>query len=78
MYAGNFNDPEKVMRKNCHGYEQDSDIYGACRHKMAFHQFCLSTDDTVFNGWKGKDVKGLFKSYDLKLSTVALNTEQFS
>ena len=25
-------------------------IYGACRHKTTFHQFCLSTDDPVFNG----------------------------
>ena len=32
-----------VMNKN-------SDIYGACRHKTTFHQFCLSTDDPVFNG----------------------------
>ena len=32
-----------VMNKNL-------DIYGACRHKTNFHQFCLSTDDTVFNG----------------------------
>ena len=27
----------------------NSDIYGACRHKTTFHQFCLSTDDPVFN-----------------------------
>ena len=27
-----------VMNKN-------SEIYGACRHKTTFHQFCLSTDD---------------------------------
>ena len=32
-----------VMNKN-------SEIYGACRHKTCFHQFFLSTDDTVFNG----------------------------
>ena len=32
-----------VMNKN-------SDIYGACRHKTTFHQFCLITDDPVFNG----------------------------
>ena len=35
-----------VMNKN-------SEIYGACRHKTCFHQFFLSTDDPVFNGWKG-------------------------
>ena len=32
-----------VMNKN-------SEIYGSCRHKTCFHQFCLSTDDPVFNG----------------------------
>ena len=32
-----------IMNKN-------SKIYGACRHKTAFHRFCLSTDDPVFNG----------------------------
>ena len=31
-----------VMNKN-------SEIYGACRHKTTFRQFCLSTDDPVFN-----------------------------
>ena len=29
------------------------DIYGACRHKTIFRQFCLSTDDLVLQ------VKGL-------------------
>ena len=52
-----------VMNKN-------SDIYEAFRHKMTFHRFFLSTDDPVFNIWKGWAVKGLFKSYDLKPSTV--------
>ena len=27
-----------------------SEIYGACLHKTAFHQFFLSTDYLVFNG----------------------------
>ena len=27
-----------------------SDIYGVCRHKTTFRQFCLSTYDPVFNG----------------------------
>ena len=31
-----------IMNKNL-------DMYGACRHKMTFHQFFLSTDDPVFN-----------------------------
>ena len=29
--------------------DKNSEIYGACRHKTTFHQFCLSIDDTVFN-----------------------------
>ena len=53
----------KVMNKN-------SDIYAACRHKTTFHRFFLSTDDPVFNGLKGSAVKGFFKSYDLKPSTI--------
>ena len=35
-----------IMNKNL-------DIYGACQHKTTFHRFRLSTDDPVFNGWKG-------------------------
>ena len=53
-----------VMNKN-------SEIYGACRHKMTFRRFFLSTDDPVFNGWKGWAVKGIFKYYDLKPTRVA-------
>ena len=36
------------------------EIYGACRHRTNFYQFCLSTDDSTFvlNGWKGEVVKG--------------------
>ena len=29
------------------------DIYGACRKKTALHQLLLSTDDPIFNRWKG-------------------------
>ena len=32
---------------------KNSEIYGACQHKTIFRQFCLSTDDPVFNGWRG-------------------------
>ena len=52
-----------VMNKNL-------EIYGACRHKTTFHRFCPSTDDLVLNVCKGWAVEGLFKSYDLKTSTV--------
>ena len=51
------------------------EIYGAYRHKTSFCWFCLNTDDPVFNGWKGYAIKEPLKSYDLKPSMVALNTE---
>ena len=69
---------KKLREKRVTAMNKNSDIYGACRHKTTFHRFWLSTDDPVFNGWKGYAVKGIFKSYDLKPSTVALNTEHFS
>ena len=50
--------------------ENNLEIYGACRHKTTFHRFCLSTDDPLFNGLKGQAVRVIFKSYDLKPSTV--------
>ena len=49
---------------------RNSEIYGACRHKTNFHIFCLRTDDPVINGLRNWAVKGLFKYYDLKPSTV--------
>ena len=59
-----------VMNKN-------SEIYGAFQQKPTFHNFCLHTHDPVFNRWKVLAVKRLFESYDLKTSTIALNTENF-
>ena len=50
---------ERLMTlKKLHGkhviiINRNLEIYGVCRHKTIFHQFCLSTDDPVFNGWKG-------------------------
>ena len=52
-----------VMNKN-------SEIYGDCRHKTTFPLNFLSTDEPIFNGCKGQAVNGIFKSYDLKPSTV--------
>ena len=37
----------------------------------------ISYDDPVFKGWKGSAVEEIFKSYHLKPSTVAFNTENF-
>ena len=44
---------EKICDKHVKIMNKDLEIYGACRHKTTFHQFCLSTDDPVFNGWTG-------------------------
>ena len=44
---------KKLRDKHVTVMNKNSEIYGACRHKMTFHRFCLSTDDPVFNGWRG-------------------------
>ena len=44
---------KKLRDKHVTVMNKISEIYGACRHKTTFHQFFLSTDDPVFNGWKG-------------------------
>ena len=62
---------KKLRDKRVTVMNKKVEIYGACWHKTTFHQFCLSTDDPFFNSWKGWAVKGTFKSYDLKPSTVA-------
>ena len=41
---------KKLCAKRVTVMNKNSDIYGACRHKTTFHQFCLITDDHVFNG----------------------------
>ena len=50
MYAGTFNDTENLHDKRVTVMNNNLDIYGACRQKTTFHQFCLSTESTVFNG----------------------------
>ena len=40
---------KKLREKRVTVMNKNSEIYGACRHKTNFHQFSLSTDDTVFN-----------------------------
>ena len=44
---------KKLRDKHVTVVNKNSDIYGACRHKTTFRRFFLSTDDPVFNGWKG-------------------------
>ena len=41
----------KKLRDKCVTIiNKNLNIYGACQHKTTFRRFCLSTDDTVFNG----------------------------
>ena len=35
-----------------------SEIYGACRHKIFLHTFCLSTDDSVLTGERVRPLNG--------------------
>ena len=44
---------KKLCDKHVMVMNKNSEIYGAFRHKTTFHQFCLITDDPVFNRWKG-------------------------
>ena len=44
---------KKLRDKHITIMNQKSEIYGACLHKTTVHWFFLSTDDIVFNGWKG-------------------------
>ena len=44
---------KKLRDKRVTVMNKNSEIYGAFRHKTTFHRFCLSTDDPIFNGWKG-------------------------
>ena len=43
---------KKLRDKRVTVVNKNSEIYRACRYKMTFHRFCLSTDDPVFNKWK--------------------------
>ena len=50
--------PKKLRDKRVTIMKNNSEIYGACRHKTTFHQFCISINYPVFNRWKGYAVKG--------------------
>ena len=41
---------KKLRDKRVTIMNENSEIYGACRHKTCFHRFCLSTDDPIING----------------------------
>ena len=41
---------KKLRDKRVTIMNENSDIYGACRHKTFFHRFFLSTDEPVLNG----------------------------
>ena len=40
---------KKLRDKRVTVMNNNSEIYGACRHKTTFRRFCLGTDDPVFN-----------------------------
>ena len=44
---------KKLCGKHITIMNKNLEIYGSCRHKITFHRFCLSTEYTVFKGWKG-------------------------
>ena len=44
---------KKLRDKRVTIMNKNSELYGVCRHKTCFRRFCLSTDDSVLNGWKG-------------------------
>ena len=41
---------KKIHDKRVTIINKNPEIYGVYPHKTTFHRFCLSTDDTVFNG----------------------------
>ena len=41
---------KKIRDKRVTVMNKNLKIYGACRHKINFYRFCLSTDDPIFNG----------------------------
>ena len=41
---------KKLRNKHVTIMNKNLEIYGDFRHKTSFHQFCLSTDDTIYNG----------------------------
>ena len=50
-----------ILKKRRYKYvtimNKNSEIYGACRHKMTFHQFFLSTDDPFLTGERVRPLK---------------------
>ena len=53
---------EKLCDKRVTIMNKNSDIYGACRHKMTSPRFCLSTDDPVLTGKRVRPLNGFLKS----------------
>ena len=41
---------KKLREKRVTSMNNNSEIYGSCRHKTTFPRFCLSTDDPFFKG----------------------------
>ena len=56
---------------------KNSEIYRASRHNMTFHEFCLSTNDSVFNRWKVGPLKEFSNLINWNFQQLFLNTENF-
>ena len=76
MHEGTFNDPEIATWQIRHSYEKKFGHLWGLPAQNDFPSILPKHWWSRFNGYKGYAVKGLFKSYDLKPSTVALNTEK--
>ena len=76
MNGGTSNNPKKLCAKHVMGMNKNLEIYGACRHKRTFHQFFLSTDDTVYQV-KGLDHATYFQNLGFQTSTVILLLDIF-
>ena len=76
MYGRTFNNPKNLREKCVTLMNKNSEIYGVCWNKTTFHQFLLSTDDTVL--WlKGLDRTTYFQTLEFKTLAVVLVMEFF-
>ena len=67
---------KKLREKRVTIMNNNLEMCGACRHKTTFRRFCLSTEDPVFNRWKGWAVKGFsnLRSWTRQRSFLILKT----
>ena len=68
---------KKLHGKHVTVMNKNPEIYGACRHKTTFHQFCLSTDDPVLTGERVRPLKGSSNLMTSNGQQSLLNSEHF-